>query len=126
MATLYARIQHYYLHDSFRFKPKHKKQMGVRLRNLWRTLNPNADPLPFVKSKEDDANYTVTDYPEEFCNIIDQLIRNYHKELLERSREYHRKLLVESQQKPSTEIKLPEKKSRPRIPVKKIPVWKSK
>jgi hypothetical protein len=124
MATLYARIQHYYLHDSFRFKPKHKKQMGVRLRNLWRTLNPNADPLPFVKSKEDDANYTVTDYPEEFGNIIDQLIRNYHKEQLEYYRNKRRQDAAAPAAPPPT--KLPDKKIRARIPIKKIPVWKSR
>jgi len=100
--------------------------MGVRLMNLWNVLHPDSAPLPVIKSKEEDGCFHVVDYPEEFCDIIDQLIRNYHKELLERSREYHRKLLAESQQKPSTEIKLPEKKSRARIPVKKIPVWKSK
>jgi len=96
--------------------------MGVRLLNIWDVLHPDDDPLPMVKSIEDDGSFAVVDYPEHFCNIIDQLIRNFHQELLDH---YRSKRREEAASPPAT-TKLPDKKVRARIPVKNIPVWKSK
>lgn len=102
--------------------------MGKRLGALWKTLHPGFDPLPLVDSSEDSGTFRVTEYPDHFTPMIDQLIRNYHQEILQQSRE--RKAQSAIQTIPKTVIPesppSPEIKIRKRIPVKQIPAWKSK
>lgn len=102
--------------------------MGKRLVALWRCLHPGAAPLPTTESIEDAGTFWVSQYPDEFADMIDQLIRNYHQEILQNAKEARIKRATSPP--PSPQKKLPPPppviKTRKRIPVKNIPAWKSK
>lgn len=121
MATLYQAIQRFYLKDRFRFKLKHKNEMGTRLRELWKSMHPDR-PTETVISEEDTGQYKVISYPDDFETIVDQLVRNYHKEILQLSKE--RRAREASQTAATAPIEI--KRIRKRIPTKKIPAWKAK
>lgn len=120
--TLYIAIQKFYLRDKFRFKPRHKNDMGKRLGALWKSLHPGSASLPLVDSIENDGTFKVVEYPEHFTPMIDQLIRNYHQEILQASRERRAKEAADQQ----AAAPRPLKKERKRIPVKQIPAWKAR
>lgn len=124
--TLYARIQHFYQRDKFRFKPRHKNDMGKRLGALWKSLHPGHDPLPLVDSIEDAGTFKVVEYPQHFTPMIDQLIRNFHQEILQASRERRAKEAADQQAAAHAALSTTPKKERKRIPVKQMPAWKSR
>lgn len=125
--TLYQRILKFYERDKFRFDERTKKRIGSRVASLWKEMHGN-DPRPaLIDSKEDSGTYTVCDYPDHFTPLIDQLIRNVHKEILQRAKVKRRSLAAEAQKKslkqPSPAV--PAAKKRKRIPVKSLPAWKA-
>lgn len=127
MPTLYQRLENFYVKDTFRFNEQGKGRIGTRLKALWRITHPDADTLPLVDSDEDTGQYKTVNYPDNFISIIDQLIRNVHREILDAAKE---RRLKESQVGPMplhTIAKTPPpNKERKRIPVKAQPVWKSR
>lgn len=95
MPTLYSRILVFYEKDKFRFKEAKKKEISKRLNALWDSTHPKQIP-PRIESVEDTGTYQVFDYPEDFTTIIDQLIRNVHREFLDYIKERRRVDLQQS------------------------------
>lgn len=128
MPTLYQRLQIFYSHDKFRFKERDKNRIGKRLSLLWQASNEGITP-PRVESKEDTGTYQVFDYPEEFTTMIDQMIRNVHREILDAAKERRQKKLCESPPArmyvESQDGQTTEKKPRKRISAKPAPVWEN-
>ena len=129
--TVYQRLQAFYKTDRFRFKERDRKKIGLRSSALWKELYGNDAIPPLIESAEDSGTYKVFDYPEEFGNIIDQLIRNVHQEILDAARERRRikeiaDHSISAQAPPFSPPLIPLPKIRKRIPVKQIPVWKLK
>lgn len=125
MPTLYQRLEVFYAKDKFRFKERDKKRIGIRISTLWKELHSDEIP-PVIQSIEDTGTYQVFEYFEEFTPLMDQMIRNVHKEILDASKERKRlaanppENMAISSPAPPLAL-LPKKRKR-----KQIPAWKSR
>lgn len=117
--TIYQRILHHHESTSFRFTKPEKMLIGRRVNELWLQAKPGQKP-PKVQSKEDSGTYQVLDYTEDFTSMIDQMIRNVHREApsLRAKRKGDR---------PVPESKKPlQRLPRQRIPASSVPVYKQR
>lgn len=118
--TIYQRILHHYESTSFRFNKEEKMRIGRRVNELWLQAKPGQKP-PTVKSKEDSGTYNVLDYTEDFTSMIDQMIRNVHREAPALRAQ------KKKGERPVPESKKPlQRLPRQRIPASSVPVYKQR
>lgn len=86
MATLYQRLKENIKTQpkGFMLHPKHRNRLGIMIAKEWK-MQPvsELDAVEMVTSIEENGSFVVANYPDYFTPKMDEMIKNYYKELLQ-------------------------------------------
>lgn len=124
--TVYQRLTSFTWSTGFKFKPDHRKYIGIEVSKVWRNHGGTREQLECIQQIEDTGTWMVLDYPASFQEEIDTTIERFVNRLLAPKKTNEKPLTKTDPARPISYSSDSAKKERKRKPIKPHPHFSGK
>jgi len=125
--TVYQRLTSFTNSTGFKFKPDHRKYIGIEVSKVWQEHGGTREQLDCIQQTEDTGTWMVLDYPASFQEEIDRVIKGVFERITapKKPKITNEKPLIKDPARPISYASDPPKK-RTRKPIQSKPHFSGK